>query len=131
MIHGEIKKNILWKRRQLLEWTFLFKKKSKILFLFKKKTFFSPKIPNFTLIVRGTLVIVEGILILIICFGTQMCRISKEKFDFDQLWPSYASWRYPCTAGGASLRGHYELLFIILNFVLKGLKQPDNNILRL
>ena len=64
---------------------FYCKTKSKILLMLKKKTFFSLKIPNFTLIVRGTLVIVEGILILIICFGTQMCRISKEKFDFDQL----------------------------------------------
>ena len=63
---------------------FYCKTKSKILLMLKKKTFFSLKIPNFTLIVRGTLVIVEGILILLTCFGTQTCRIPKEKFYFDK-----------------------------------------------
>ena len=63
---------------------FYCKTKSKILLMLKKKTFFSLKIPNFTLTVRDTLVIVEGILILLTCFGTQICQIPKEKFDFDQ-----------------------------------------------
>ena len=63
---------------------FYCKIKSKILLMLKKKTFFGLKIPNFTLIVRDILVIVESILILLTCFGTQTCRIPKEKIYFDK-----------------------------------------------
>ena len=75
---------------------------------FDKKAFFGQKVPKFTLMVKDTLDQVEGTFIEFTCFRTYICQNLKEKINFGQPWPSYASWRNLCTAGGASLiRGSF------------------------
>ena len=71
---------------------------------FDKKAFFGQKVPKFTLIVKDTLNEVEGIFIAFSCLRTYTFEYFNEKINFDLSWPSHASWRYPCTGGGAPLK---------------------------
>ena len=60
MIHVEIRKSVFRGDDEYSKEHFYKKEKSKIILQFEKKAFFSPEIPNLMLIVRHTLVIVEG-----------------------------------------------------------------------